>query len=313
MQSLLGMSSDLRATVRWPSNSLGPHQSRRRLRIKTLVICERELEMKNNFKLGALLALIGILTGLLVYYLLAANYNLLIDTKAAAGRTDEATAVRITYAVLGWLGTAAGAMWGAVLYGFLRSQRWAWFWGAVAATIQLLAGFFPMIPAMDSRLPTPTIAVFLSAAMLWFGMLFIGGVQKKIILLTFIAGLAYVLTFIDGVAPIAKYTTSHDDSFWNGMYVMSQQINWWGAAAWAIFIFAVLARKPWSIPVGIFAGAMSMFGGYPLGLHNAFFEVHRFSMFLPAPLLGTLLLVYLLTPSAQRLLQAWMSTPEPHA
>ncbi len=261
--------------------------------------------MKNNYKLGAALAVIGILTGLITFYLLAAQYNLVIDVKIAAGRADEATSVRITYAVLGWIGIAAGAMWAAVLYGFLHKEKWAWFWGAIASTIQLLVGFFPMIPAMDSSLPTPTMIVFLLAAVLWFGMLFIGGVKKSIIALTFVAGLAYVLTFIDGVAPIAKYTTSHDDRFWNGMYVMSQQVSWWGAAAWAVFIFSVLAKKSWSIPVGIFAAVMSMFAGYPLGLHNAIFEVQRFSMFLPAPLLSTILLIYLVLPGTRRMVAAW--------
>jgi len=261
--------------------------------------------MKTNHKVGIALAVIGIVTSLIIFYLLAAQYNLVIDAKVVDGRTDEATSVRITYAVLGWIGISAGALWAAVLYGFFRKEKGAWFWGAVGATVQLLVGFFPMIPAMDSHLPTPTGIVFGLAAILWFGMLFIGGVDKKIIALTFVAGLAYVLTFIDGVAPIAKYTTSHDDPFWNGMYVMSQQISWWGAAAWAVFIFAVLKKKSWAIPLGIFAGAMSMLAGYPLGLHNALVEVHRFSMFLPAPLLSTVLVIYLLLPGTQKMLQQW--------
>ena len=265
--------------------------------------------MKNNSKLGAALAVLGILTGLITFYLLAGQFNLLIDAKSVAGRMDEAASVRITYAVLGWFGIAAGAVWAAVLYGFVYKEKWAWFWGAVAATIQLLAGFFPMIPAMDSHLPTPTMIIFILAAILWFGMLFIGGVEKKIIALTFIAGLAYVLTFIDGVAPIAKYTTSHDNRFWNGMYVMTQQVSWWGAAAWAIFIFAVLARKTWAIPVGIFAGVMSMLAGYPLGLYNAFYEVHRFSMFLPAPLLSTALVIYLVLPGSRKMLSDRITGP----
>lgn len=261
--------------------------------------------MRNNNKLGIVLAVIGIVTSLIIFYLLAMQYNLVIDAKMGDGRTDEATSVRITYAVLGWVGITAGALWAAVLYGFFKREKWAWFWGAVGATIQLLVGFFPMIPAMDSHLPTPTIIVFALAAILWFGMLIIGGVDKKIIALTFVAGLAYVLTFIDGVAPIAKYTTSHDDPFWNGMYVMSQQVSWWGAAAWAIFIFAVLKKKSWATPLGIFAGVMSMLAGYPLGLHNALVEVHRFSMFLPAPLFGSALVIYLLLPGTQKMLQKW--------
>lgn len=261
--------------------------------------------MKGNHKLGAILAILGIVAGLLAFYLIASQYNQVIGVKVATDRLDEATSVRITYAVLGWLGTASTAIWVAVFYGFLHKEKWAWFWGAVAATIQLLAGFFPAIPAMDSHLPTPTLMVFGLAGILWFGMLFIGGVDKKIITLTFIAGLAYVLTFIDGVAPIAKYTTSQDDPFWNGMYVMTQQVSWWGAFAWAMFIFGTLGKRPWAIPVGIFAGAMSMLAGYPLGLHNALFEVHRFSMFLPAPLMGMGLLIYLWLPSTRRMLEAW--------
>ena len=263
--------------------------------------------MKNNYKLGAALAVLGIITGLLAYYILAEQYNLVIDSKAVAGRIDEAASVKIVYPLLGWLGTTASAVWAMVLYGFIRKQDWAWFWGTVAATIQLLAGFFPAIPAMDSHLPTPTLVVFGLALILWFGMLLIGGVKQNIIWFTFVAGLAYVLTFIDGVAPIAKFQTSKDDPFWNGFYMMSQEINWWGAAAWAIFIFAVLKRKSWALPLGIFAGTMSIIGGYPLGIHNAFFEVHRFSMFLPAPLLSTSLLIYLLLPGTRKMLDDWMT------
>ena len=264
--------------------------------------------MKGNNKLGAALAVLGIIAGLLLYFILAAQYNLVIDSKTVDGRLDEVASVEMVYPLLGWLGTAAGAVWAAVLYGFVRKEDWAWFWGTVAATIQLLAGFFPAIPSMDSHLPTPTLIVFGLAAVLWFGMLFIGGVNKKIITLTFIAGLAYVLTFIDGVAPIAKFTTSHDNPFWNGMYVMSQQVSWWGAAAWAIFIFAVLKKNSLAIPVGIFAATMSMMAGYPLGLYNALVEVHRFSMFLPAPIISTGLLIYLLFPSTRRMLEAWNFT-----
>jgi hypothetical protein len=141
-------------------------------------------------------------------------------------------------------------------------------------------------------------------------MLLIGGVNWKIITLTFIAGLAYVLTFIDGVAPISKFQTTfqspdtfvqNSDAFWNGMYVILQQVSWWGAAAWAVFIFAALKRKSWAIPVGIFAAVMSMIGGYPMGIHNMA-EVQRFSMFLPAPLISSILLVVLLLPGTQKLL-----------
>jgi hypothetical protein len=269
--------------------------------------------MKENHKFGIALAVIGILAGILTLYFLADTYNTVIHTHFNAGEWEESNTVRIVYAVLGWLGTAAGALSAAVLWGFIKKQDWAWFWGAVAATILLLAGFFPMIPAADSGLPTPTLWVFLLAAIMWFGMLLIGGVDKKVIGLTFSAGLAYVLTFVNGVAPISKFQTTfqpandfvqNSNTFWNGMYVILQQVNWWGAAAWAIFIFAAFKRKSWTIPVGIFAGAMSIIGGYPMGIYNVT-EVQRFSMFLPAPIVSTILLVVLCLPSTQKLLSNW--------
>ncbi|MBV6393658.1 MAG: hypothetical protein KPEEDBHJ_02900 [Anaerolineales bacterium] len=270
--------------------------------------------MKNNHKLGAVLAVLGVAAGILCLYFIADTYNAVIHTHYGAGEWEESNTVRIVYAVLGWLGTAAGALSVVALWGFLNKQSWAWFCGAVAATVLLLAGFFPMIPAADSGLPVPTMWVFLLAAVMWFGMLFVGGVSGKIITLTFIAGLAYVLTFIDGVAPISKFQTTfqmpaefseNPNTFWNGMYAILQQVSWWGAAAWAMFIFATLSKKSWAIPVGLFAGTMSMMAGYPLGLHNALFEVHRFSMFLPAPLLSTALIVYLILPSTRKMLEAW--------
>ena len=266
--------------------------------------------MKNNYKIGAFLAFLGLLAGILSLYFIADTYNTVIHTHFNAGQWEESNTVRIVYAVLGWLGTAAGALSAAVLWGFLKKQSWAWFWGAVAATILLLAGFFPMIPAADSGLPTPTMWVFLLAAIMWFGMLLIGDVNKKVIGLTFAAGLAYVLTFIDGVAPISRFQTTfqtaetfvqNTDSFWNGVFVISQQVNWWGAAGWAIFIFAALKKKSWAVPVGIFAATMSIIGGYPMGISHVL-ESGRFSMFLPAPIMSTIMLVILLLPSTQKLI-----------
>ncbi len=258
--------------------------------------------MKNNHKLGAALSVVGILTGLLILFILASIYNTNIQGKILDGRPDEAITVQIVFALLGWLGMSAGAIWGMVLYGFLNKESWAWFWGVVAATIQLLSGFFPMIPPASIGLPTPTIWVFLIAFVLWFGMLFIGGVHKKIVALAFVSGLAYVLTFIDGVGAISRFQTVKE-SFPNGMYAMGQMLNWWGAAAIAVFIFALIKGKSWTIPAGVFAMSMSIFGGFPVGITDVV-RLHRFSMFLPGPLLSSILLVIILLPSTKKLIAA---------
>ena len=267
--------------------------------------------MKGNNKLGALLAIVGIIIGLIFLYQMAGQYNLVMNAKINTGRLDEATSVRIVYPVLGWLGVTASAVWAAAMYGFLKNQKWAWIAGVMAASFQLLGGFFPAIPAMDSQLATPTLLVFVLAAVLWFGMMLIGGVKGWVVLLAFVAGIAFVLTYMDGVAPISKFTTSKDNPFWNGMYMMTQQIAWIGAWGWAAFIFALVAKKKWVIPMGIFAAVMSMIAGYPLGINNALYEVHRFSLFLPAPIISTLLLVYILLPGTQKKLNDWVASADP--
>ncbi len=266
--------------------------------------------LKNNHKFGIALSIVGILTGLLILFILASIYNINIEGKIADGRPDEAITVQIVFAVLGWLGVSAGALWVAVLYGFLNKADWAWFWGTAAAIVQILSGFFPMIPPSSIGLPAPTIWVFLIGFVLWFGMLFIGGIDWKIIAIAFTSGMAYVLTYIDGVGAISRFQTE-SEGFINGMYAMSQMVNWWGATAWAIFILALVKQKSWAIPVGVFAASMSIFGGYPVGLTDVIaIKKGGFSMFLVAPVISTGLLIYLLLPGSKNMLTAWVQSKQ---
>ena len=265
--------------------------------------------MKGNSKFGAILAVGGILTGFLVLFLLAQTYMPIVEGKIIiTGRPDEALTVRIVHALLGWVGMTAGALWVVVLYGFLNNKDWAWGWGVVASTLQILAGFFPMIPAKSINYPTPTIWVFLIAFVLWFGMLFIGGVGKKIITLAFFSGIVYILTFIDGVGSISRYQTSQN-SFAIGMYAMGQMINWWAAIVWVVFIYALVKRKSWAYPMGLFATSMSIFGGFPVGITDVVM-IGRFSMFLVAPVMSTIMLVIFLFPGTRRLLETGESVNE---
>ena len=260
--------------------------------------------MKLNYRHGIIFSIIGIFAGLLLFYLLSENFMIVVNGKNTTGRPDEALAVIITYSMLGWFGISASSMWAAVLYGFVKKENWAWYVGTMAAALQMLAGFFPSIPAKSINLPAPTLTVFYISTVLWFAMLLIGKVNKKIIAFLFVSGLAYVLTYIDGVATISKYQTTTYNDFWKGMYIESQMVIWFGAAAWYIFAFAVLKRKKWALPLGIAASFSSMIGGYPLAVVNIM-EVHRFSMFLPAPVIATGLLIYLLLPSTKKLIEEW--------
>jgi len=265
--------------------------------------------MKNNHKLGAALSVVGILVGLLALYLIAVTYMPTVEGKILDGRPDEAITVRIVHALMGWIGMTGGALWAAVLYGFLNKKNWAWGLGVAASTMQILAGFFPMIPPASIGMATPTIWVFLAAFALWFAMLNIGGVKGKIVAFAFVCGLAYVMTFIDGVGAISRYQTVKE-SFPIGMYAVGQMVNWWAGAAWGVFIFALVTGKSWTIPLGVFASSLAVFGGLPVGLTDVFLQ-GRFSMFLPGPLLSGILLVTILMPGPKKLIRGWIEENNP--
>ena len=122
--------------------------------------------------------------------------------------------------------------------------------------------------------------------------------------LIFVAGLAYVLTYVDGVATISKFQTTTYNDFWKSMYMMVQMVLWVGAIAWFVFMFAVLKRKAWAVPLGIVAGLASMIGGYPLAVINII-EVGRFSMFLPGPVIAMGLFIALWFPGTKKLITTW--------
>jgi len=268
-----------------------------------------------NRNIGIVLSILGILTGLLLFYLLAQNYMIVVDGKIAGGRPDEAVAVEVTHSMLGALGLVASALWGAVLYGFYINKSWSWQWGTVAAALQLLAGFFPTIPAKSIDLPAATMPVFLIALILWFGMVYVGKVNRKVIALTFIAGIAYVLTYIDGVAVISRYQHLGFETaipkVLKGMYAVVQMSFWIGAAAWLVFTYGVFKHRPWTLPLGIMASLTSILGGYILSVVELIEKGGYFSLYLPAAIVATGLLIFLLTPGANVLIMEKKAGIEP--
>ncbi|MDE3089562.1 MAG: hypothetical protein KGJ80_09315 [Chloroflexota bacterium] len=266
--------------------------------------------MQDNYKLGAVLAVIGAIVGMIGFFVFVQIYNPLINTMINLNRSFEGQSVRYTFAVLGYLTIAAGALWTLALYGFLTQERWAWMLGIIASTLSILAGFFPAVPAMDAKVVPTTLVIFVPSLLLWLALLlFVRKTDWRIVTLALTAGIAFTLSFMDGVAPIAKFHETIGQDAVNGLYLFVQQINWWASAAWAVFIFALVARKPWSRVVGIGAGLLECWGGYPVGILNML-EVKRFSLFLPAPLLSTALVIFLMLPYARKLLADWASGKE---
>lgn len=260
--------------------------------------------MQDNFRLGTWLAVIGTIVGLGAMYVFTSVYNPMINTMINLNRVHESWSVRLVFPILGYLAITSGVLWMLAWYGFRNREKWAWMLGLIGCTFSLLAGFFPMVPAMDAKVFPLTVVIFVPSLVLWVGLFLVRKTDWRIALLAFVAGLAYVLAFMNGVAPIARYIASMGQDFVNGLYVMTQEINWWASAAWAVFIFALLARRPWSRVLGLGAGLMSVVGGTPLAIASTI-EVQRFSLFTLSPLLSLVLVIVLLLPQMQKLLKDW--------
>ncbi len=241
---------------------------------------------------GSFLSLVGIVSGLLLLMWINGLYYSVVVAKIHRGDFHEALTVRIVFAVLAWLGVSAGAIWAASLYGFIKGKNWAWFWGLLASTLQILAGFFPFIPSASVHIFAKTFIIFWVALVLWFVMMRFGGVPWKSIWIGFVAGLAFIFSFIDGVGTIARYWL-YAKKFSYAIYGLCQMTNWWAAAGFVVFILALAKGKKWAIPLGIFTTVLSMLAAYPLGIADAT-RIGRFSLFLIAPITSTLLLFAIL-------------------
>lgn len=265
--------------------------------------------MQDNFRLGTWLAVLGAIVGLGALYVFTSIYNPMINIMIDTNRVHESWSVRLVFPLLGYLAITSGVLWLVALYGFLNREKWAWMLGVIGCTFSLLAGFFPMVPAMDAKVFPATVVIFVPSLVLWAGLFLVRKIDARVAVLAFVAGLAYVLSFMNGVAPIAKYVASMGQDFINGLYVMTQEINWWGSAAWAVFIFALLARKKWARILGLGAGLMAIVGGTPLAIANML-EVKRFSLFTLSPLLSVVLVIVLLLPATQQWIKDWNKSQE---
>jgi hypothetical protein len=72
-----------------------------------------------------------------------------------------------------------------------------------------------------------------------------------------------------------------------------------------VFIVRLVSGNPKTIPTGILAASLAIYGGIPVGITDVL-RLGRFSMFLPGPLLGAAILVFILLPSTQK----WLPTGE---
>jgi len=261
--------------------------------------------MKERTKAGAIVSLVGAIVGIVgVFVAFMLAYEPMMAVELEAGRLDEELIVRYVIPFLSDIGLIAGVLWAVAVYGFLRKEHWAWTAAVIANVISLQTGFFAMIPALSRGLFPVFLVVFLPNLVTYLLLLgYVRQVDKRIIALSFLSGMTYVLAFMNGVASTDKLILSG-----RPLFVAVQRINWVASIAWGVFTVALLTRKKWTMRVGLGAGLLTLTAGVPLAVATTL-EAGRFSMFSPAPMFALLLLIILLVPVTSKGVTRWLHGP----
>ncbi len=271
-----------------------------------------ELVMNNSskddkYKIGAIISIIGALLGIfLVYFSFLSVYDTIMASELAEGRAggeaiSEGTSVsEFVMPAINDIVLLGGALWAVAAFGFIKKENWAWSTAITANVISLLS-FFMLIPAM-SRGISP-VYVFVFVPNLFSFALLLKTVRKidtNIIIISLIAGMAYVMSFMNGVAATDQLLSGGDNVF-----LVGQRLSWIAGFAWAGFVIAILNKKSYTIQLGVFAAITALIASVPLGVVNSIEEA-KFSKFLYASVLSLILKLIFFLPRGNNLITEWV-------
>jgi len=264
--------------------------------------------MKEKTKVGAVIALIGAILGIvLIYASFLQVYGPIMASEMADGRAggetllDGLSVSKYVMPIVNDIILIGGAIWAVAAFGFMKKEKWAWS-AAVLANVLSLLSFFMLIPALSRGISPIYTFVFIPNIIAFFLLLvYVRQVDKRIIVISTVAGMAYVMAFMNGVAATDQMLAGGDEM----VFLMGQRLNWIGSFAWAGFVIALLNRKKYTIPLGLGAALITIIAGFPMGVVTSMEEA-KFSMFFMAPMLSLLVKITLVSPKGNKIVKQWV-------
>jgi len=264
--------------------------------------------MKEKSKVGAAISLIGAILGIVVIYASFLQvYDPIMASEMVEGRAggegiaDGVSISKYVMPVVNDIGIIGGVLWAVSAYGFMKREKWAWSTAILANVLSLLS-FFMLIPAMSRGISPIYAFVFIPNIIAFFLLLvFVRKIDPKIIAISMVAGMAYVMAFMNGVA-----ATDQMLSGGGTLFVVGQRINWIASIAWGSFVIALLTRKEWALQLGLSAALLTLVAGIPLGVVTAM-ESAKFSMYFLAPILALILKISFVLPKGNKVLTQWIN------
>jgi len=267
--------------------------------------------MKERSKIGAVISLIGALLGIIVIYASFLQvYDPIMASEMAEGRAggesieDGPSVSKYVMPIVNDIGIIGGVIWAVSAYGFIKKEDWAWSTAIVANVLSLLS-FFMLIPAMSRGISPIYTIVFVPNIIAFYLLLaYVRKIPPKIIAVSTVAGMAYVMSFMNGVAATDQMLAGSSNFF-----IVGQRLNWVASIAWGTFVVALLTRKKWTLPLGLGAALLTLVAGIPLGTVTSI-ESAKFSMYFLAPMLALFLKVHFVLPKSNQILTQWINGEE---
>jgi len=247
--------------------------------------------MKENRTLGAILSIIGALLGVFGTIYLFMNWYV-PSMNFEAGEPGSDILLKYIFPALSDAGILAGVIYAVGAYGFIIGASWAFPLVAIALVLALSATWFINVPFMAAGQPPIFFSIFFPNLILY--LLFMK-VVKRIswgrTLLGLLTGMAIITSMMNGIASWNRII-----NVGGSLFILVQRLNWVAMIGWGVVTAGIMLQpKEWMRILGIGAGLLEMIVGFPLGIITAG-TMGRFSMFLLAPIISTVLLLLFLAP-----------------
>ena len=262
--------------------------------------------MKQNYKLGGWLALIGALIGLVGHFVLFFNWY---EAGMAAESAEPGCEILLKYLHPGLadLGILGSVLFAVSAYGFFTRKNWAFLVSLIAIVLALLGSWFVNVPFMAAGLPPVYFMLFWPYLLIYFLLtVAVGHVGWGRALFGLLTGMAYIFCFMNGVASTSRIITVGAPIF---MFV--QRLHWVAMIGFAVITVGILIQpKEWMRVVGLSSAGLELVVGIPLAIVTAQ-QLGRFSLFSLAPISCAVLLVLFVWPNLWDRLSTAVTQPEP--
>jgi hypothetical protein len=239
--------------------------------------------LKKKRALEITMSLTGGLLGTAFVLLSFVNiYQTQIDAEISRGAPIEALLVSFIIPAMADLAMVGGIFWITSACGFATERKWAFSTAITASVLSILAGFFPMLPWVSSSLGFPPTSVVFVLNLLFFIILqtYVRTTEKGPLLLSLLAGVAYILAFINCVAGTHYLIETKFP-----LFVVLPAINLIASVGWGATTISLTLGESRTMPLAIGSAIASLLGGIPIALITQS-ELTRPSLFWPSPLVA---------------------------